>query len=377
MKKNLKVFMYSMAAVMMVSGCSKKTDSAADTTAGTTAVETTEASQAAGETAGTEGSEAETGSAGRVDWGKVESLGSYKGVVYTPMSTEISDEEVEAQIQSLLAANPAIREVERPAEEGDIVNIDYVGKKDGVAFDGGTASGYDLTLGSGQFIDGFEDGLIGTAAGDKVNLDLTFPEEYHSEELAGQAVVFEVTVNSVKESAEAELNDEFIAANTDSATVDEYRKAVREDLEETARLNAENQKMSDVLMKVVEDSEVTVPEESVETVYQEQRAYYEQQVQMFGMDLETWVSYYGIDLETFESDLRTEAAEACKSNAVIMAVAEAENITVEDGDREQLAADYGYPDVDTMIEDAGEDAVDERILMEKAMQFIADNAVEG
>ena len=141
MKKNLKVFMYSMAAVMMVSGCSKKTDSAADTTAGTTAVETTEASQAAGETAGTEGSEAETGSAGRVDWGKVESLGSYKGVVYTPMSTEISDEEVEAQIQSLLAANPAIREVERPAEEGDIVNIDYVGKKDGVAFDGGTASG--------------------------------------------------------------------------------------------------------------------------------------------------------------------------------------------------------------------------------------------
>lgn len=377
MKKNLKVLMYSMAAVMMVSGCSKKTDSAADTTAGTTAAETTEASQAAGETAGTEGSEAETGSAGRVDWGRVESLGSYKGVVYTPMSTEISDEEVEAQIQSLLAANPVIREVERPAEEGDIVNIDYVGKKDGVAFDGGTASGYDLTLGSGQFIDGFEDGLIGTAAGDKVNLDLTFPEEYHSEELAGQAVVFEVTVNTVKESAEAELNDEFIAANTGSATVDEYRKAVREDLEETARLSAENQKMSDVLMKVVEDSEVTVPEESVETVYQEQRAYYEQQVQMFGMDLETWVSYYGIDMETFESDLRTEAAEACKSNAVIMAVAEAENITVEDGDREQLAADYGYPDVDTMIEDAGEDAVDERILMEKAIQFIADNAVEG
>ncbi len=372
MKKSVKVLMCSLAAVMMVSGCSKKTDSTADTTAG----ETTAATQAA-ETTSAAQSQTGDGSDVPVDWGKVEKLGNYKGVVYTPLSTEITDEEVEYQIQSLLAANPEFREVDRPAEEGDIVNIDYVGKKDGVAFDGGTGSGYDLTLGSGQFIDGFEDGLIGTSAGDKVNLDLTFPEQYHSEELAGQAVVFEVTVNSVKESVEAQLNDEFIAANTDSATVDEYRKSVREELEEMARIDAENQKMSDVFTKVVEDSQVTVPEESVQIAYEQQRSYYEQQVQMFGMDLETWLGYYGTDMETFESDLREQAEEVCKSNAVIMAIAQAENITVEDEDREQLAADYGYPDVETMIGDAGEDAVNERILGEKVIQFIADNAVEG
>lgn len=373
MKKSVRVLMCGLAAVMTVSGCSKKADSTADTTgAETTGAETTAA-------AGTTGadSQGETGSAAPIDWGKVEKLGNYIGVTYTPLSTEVTDQEVEDEILSLLAANPNIVEVDRAAKEGDIVNIDYVGKKDGVAFDGGTASGYDLTLGSGQFIDGFEDGLIGVVAGEKVNLDLTFPEEYHSEELAGQAVVFEVTVNSVKESVEAELNDEFIAANTDSATVEEYRRFVREELEEMARSDAENQKMSDVFMKVVEDSEVTVPEESIEAAYQEQRAYYEQQVQMFGVDLETWVGYYGTDMETFEKDLREQAAEICKRNAVIMAVAEAENITVEDEDREQLAADYGYPDVDTMIGDAGEDAVNERILVEKAVKFIADNAVEG
>lgn len=373
MKKSLKVCMWGLAAVMMVSGCSKKAESTPETTPAVTdaSVETT------GDSSDETGTEAQAQEPPvLVDPGKVEKLGDYKGVTFTPLSTEVTDQDVEDRIQSLIAAYPEYQEVERAAQEGDVVNIDYVGKKDGVAFEGGTGEGYDLTLGSGQFIDGFEDGLIGAVKGQELNLDLTFPEQYHSEELAGQAVVFEVKVNEVKERVEPELNDAFIAEHTDSATVEEYRKAVREEMEQMALSNADNQKKSDVFLKVIDDSEVTTPEESIQTTFEQQKSSYEQQAQMFGIDLDTLVSYYGMDLESFESELMELAKEICKQNAVVKAIAEAENITVEDSDREALAEEFGYPDVDTMIENAGADNVDNYIQTEKVVQFIADNAVE-
>lgn len=373
MKKSLKVCMWGLAAVMMVSGCSKKAESTPETTPAVTdaSVETT------GDSSDETGTEAQAQEPPvLVDPGKVEKLGDYKGVTFTPLSTEVTDQDVEDRIQSLIAAYPEYQEVERAAQERDVVNIDYVGKKDGVAFEGGTGEGYDLTLGSGQFIDGFEDGLIGAVKGQELNLDLTFPEQYHSEELAGQAVVFEVKVNEVKEQVEPELNDAFIAEHTDSATVEEYRKAVREEMEQMALSNADNQKKSDVFLKVIDDSEVTTPEESIQTTFEQQKSSYEQQAQMFGIDLDTLVSYYGMDLESFESELMELAKEICKQNAVVKAIAEAENITVEDSDREALAEEFGYPDVDTMIENAGADNVDNYIQTEKVVQFIADNAVE-
>jgi trigger factor len=373
MKKSLKVCMWGLAAVMMVSGCSKKAESTPETTPAVTdaSVETT------GDSSDETGTEAQAQEPPvLVDPGKVEKLGDYKGVTFTPLSTEVTDQDVEDRIQSLIAAYPEYQEVERAAQEGDVVNIDYVGKKDGVAFEGGTGEGYDLTLGSGQFIDGFEDGLIGAVKGQELNLDLTFPEQYHSEELAGQAVVFEVKVNEVKEQVEPELNDAFIAEHTDSATVEEYRKAVWEEMEQMALSNADNQKKSDVFLKVIDDSEVTTPEESIQTTFEQQKSSYEQQAQMFGIDLDTLVSYYGMDLESFESELMELAKEICKQNAVVKAIAEAENITVEDSDREALAEEFGYPDVDTMIENAGADNVDNYIQTEKVVQFIADNAVE-
>lgn len=373
MKKSLKVCMWGLAAVMMVSGCSKKAESTPETTPAVTdaSVETT------GDSSDETGTEAQAQEPPvLVDPGKVEKLGDYKGVTFTPLSTEVTDQDVEGRIQSLIAAYPEYQEVERAAQEGDVVNIDYVGKKDGVAFEGGTGEGYDLTLGSGQFIDGFEDGLIGAVKGQELNLDLTFPEQYHSEELAGQAVVFEVKVNEVKEQVEPELNDAFIAEHTDSATVEEYRKAVREEMEQMALSDADNQKKSDVFLKVIDDSEVTTPEESIQTTFEQQKSSYEQQAQMFGIDLDTLVSYYGMDLESFESELMELAKEICKQNAVVKAIAEAENITVEDSDREALAEEFGYPDVDTMIENAGADNVDNYIQTEKVVQFIADNAVE-
>ena len=175
MKKHVRLTLCCAAAVMLAAGCGKKSDTAETTTA------------------------AETTEAEITDKGEVTKLGQYKGIEVTKEDTTVTDAELDQRIASILQANPEITEItDRPAQEGDTVNIDYVGMKDGVAFDGGTAEGYDLELGSGAFIDGFEDGLIGANVGEERSLNLTFPEDYGNADLAGQAVVFYVTVNKIE-----------------------------------------------------------------------------------------------------------------------------------------------------------------------------------
>ncbi len=374
MKKSLKVSICGLMAAVLVSGCSAKTDSPAEST---TAVQESGSEEAVSSLTLDPGEVVTLGQYTAEVAVKPEvTLGQYKGVSYTPVSQDVTDEEVEEQLTALVNANPTITEVDREAKNGDIVNIDYVGKKDGVAFDGGTASGYDLTLGSQTFIEGFEEGLVGVKAGQKLDLDLTFPEGYPSEDLAGQAVVFEVTVNKVQESVESELNDEFIKANTDFATVDEYRKALREDLEEMAGLNAEDQKMAEVLQTVVKSSEVNVSDQAVQAYYDEQYKSCEDMAQMYGVDTDTIItSFFGMTKEEFEPWLKEMSQEECKIRAVVEAIAQAENLVVEDKDREELAISNGFETVEDLIENAGEDMVNESALRMKVVQFIADNAV--
>ncbi len=302
-------------------------------------------------------------------------LGEYKGVTYTPVKAEVTDEEVETEIQSMLDAYPTVNEVDRAAKEGDVVNIDYVGMKDGVAFDGGTAEGYDLKLGSGSFIDGFEDGLIGAVKGQELSLNLTFPENYGAEDLAGQDVVFDVTVNAVKESIPAELNDEFVQSYTDYDTVDAYRAGVREDLQEAAENAAENQKEADVFLKVVDEATVNLTDDEIKAVYDEQYAMYEEQATAYGMDMDAMVSLYGMDLETFQSQLMIQAEEAAKQQAVVDAIAAAEGITVTDEDRQALADEFGFESVEDMNEQTSEDMADDYILSQKVIDFLVENAV--
>ena len=166
MKKYVRLTLCCAAAVMLASGCGKKSDTAEETTT------------AASET------QAEI-----TDKGEVTKLGQYKGVEVTKQDTTVTEADLDQRIASILKANPEVTEItDRPAQKGDTVNIDYVGMKDGEAFDGGTAEGYDLELGSGVFIDGFEDGLIGANTGEERSLNLTFPEDYTNADLAGQAV---------------------------------------------------------------------------------------------------------------------------------------------------------------------------------------------
>ncbi len=339
MKKFLCICLCGILAVSMVSGCSKQ-----------------------------EGSSDKSSSTVK--------LGEYKGITYTPMSVEVTDEDVDAEVQSLLEAYPTMTSVDRAAELGDTVNIDYVGKLDGEAFDGGTASGTDLELGSGMFIDGFEDGLVGASKGDKLDLNLTFPDPYtNNPDLAGKAVVFEVTVNDVKESNPAELNEDFLSSYTEYTSVDEFMEGTRKQLEDYAQAQAESQKQYDIFTKVMENSEINVSDEDVQAYYEDLYDTYKKQAEAFGIELETMVGYYGMDLATFETQLKAQAEEATKQDAVVRAIAAEENIAVEDADREALAEEFGYETVEAMEEDAGADMVESYILTEKVLDLLVANAV--
>lgn len=358
MKKMIKMAACGLVAAMLVTGCSKEAEKT-ETGATGAAAETVEETIVEMVPDGQESIE----------------LGAYKGLEYTSVGYEITEEDVEMEVQALLDAHPVIVEVKRPAAEGDVVNIDYVGKKDGVAFEGGTAQGYDLKLGSNSFIDGFEDGLIGAEAGQTVNLDLTFPEVYHSAELAGQAVVFEVTVNSIKEHIPATLSNSFVAQYTQYTTVEEYRTGLKEELQAYMDSMSENQMKSELWTQILDTTKVTVSQSAVEEYAKELYDGYVKEAERNSMDIETYISYYGVDLESFKKDMNVMAQGELKTASICRAIADAEGLVITDEDRQELAEQTGYESVEAMIEMNGEFMVDNYILSEKVIQFVVENAV--
>lgn len=355
MKKCVKLALCGFAAMMLLAGCGGKDAEVAETTASadTTAAETEEIT----------------------DKGEITKLGDYKGVEVTKMSTEVTDEELEAKIQSILDANPEYIEItDRAAQNGDITNIDYVGMKDGEAFDGGTAEDYDLELGSGTFIEGFEEGLVGAKTGDELSLNLTFPEDYGNAELAGQAVVFDVTVNSIKEKKEAVLDDSFVQRMSDFTTVDEFRADTLADMEEQKELQAQQQIENDAFLAAVNNSEYNLNQEAVDQQFDQQMSYYNSMIQMYGMTMADYVGIFGMTEDQFKEELKTSAEMAIKQQLLVEAIAEKEGIQVEDADREKIAEQYGT-DLKTLQESYGEEAVDETVMIYNVVNFIKENAV--
>ncbi|MCC8126770.1 MAG: trigger factor [Clostridiales bacterium] len=353
MKKYTRLLLCAAVAALAATGCKSNTENSADAT--TAAEETTAAAEE------------------ELDPGTVTTLGEYVGVELTKDSTEVTDEELETRIQSILDANPEYTEVTRAAEEGDIVNIDYVGLKDGEAFDGGTAEGYDLELGSGAFIDGFEDGLIGVKTGEQRDLNLTFPENYGSEELAGQDVVFQVTVNAVKEVSDAVLDDSFVQRMSDFGTVDEFRADLLKDMEEEKEELAEQALQVAALQAVIGNSELDVNADAVEQQVNNQLAYYESMVQMYGMTLDDYVSIYGMTADQFTEELRTMVETSLEQQLVVNAISEAENMEVNDDDL-QFTADQLQMDLDELKENYAEE-LDAQAMVYKVVNYIIDNAV--
>lgn len=351
MKKNVRLILCCAAVVMLAAGCGKKSD----TTETTTAAETTEAEI--------------------TDKGEVTKLGQYKGIEVTKEDTTVTDAELDQRIASILQANPEITEItDRPAQNGDTVNIDYVGMKDGVAFDGGTAEGYDLELGSDAFIDGFEDGLIGANVGEERSLNLTFPEDYGNADLAGQAVVFDVTVNKIEEKKNAILDDAFVQRVSDFSTVDEFKADTMAALQEEKEQSAEQQVEDDAFAAAVDNSEYSLNEAAVEQQYNNQLTYYENMFSSYGFTMESYAEMIGQTEDEFKETLHTAAENAIKQQLLIDAVAEKEGLTVEDADRESLAENYGT-DLKTLQDTYGEDMVDQTALIYKVVEFIGSNAV--
>lgn len=349
MKKFVKMTLCGLAVMTTLAGCAKKDAEVAETSA----AETEEI----------------------VDKGEISKLGQYKGVEVTKISTEVTDEELEASIQSILRANPEYIEItDRKAQDGDIVNIDYVGMKDGEAFEGGTAEGYDLELGSNIFIEGFEDGLIGAETGAEVSLDLTFPENYVNAELAGQAVVFDVTVNAIKEKKEAVLDDSFVQRISDFTTVDEFRADTLADLQESKESRAEQQIEKDALLAAMNNSEYNLNQAAVDQQYDQQLSYYNSMSQMYGMTMADYAAMLGMTEDEFKAELKIASENAIKQQLLVEAIAEKEGFQVEDADREAIAEQYGT-DLKTLQDTYGEEAVDETANIYKVVNFIKENAV--
>lgn len=352
MKKYVKLTLCGLAALMLIAGCSKKDNT------DTTPAESTEESKAA------------------VEKGKVTKLGEYKGVEVTKASTEVTDEELDTRIQSILDANPEYVEItDRAAQIGDTVDIDYVGMKDGEAFEGGTAQDYKLELGSGSFIDGFEDGLVGAETGAELSLNLTFPDPYpNNPDLAGQKVVFDVTVNGIEEKKDAVLDDNFVQRMSDFATVDEWKADTLADMEAEKEKAADQQLESSAFMAAVNNSEFELNQEAVDENYDNQLAYYTSMVQVYGMTLETYVSMFGMTEDQFKEELKNSAELAIKQQLLSQAIAEKEGLTVEDADRQPIADQYGM-DIATLQDTYGAEAVDEQAMLFKVVDFIKENAV--
>lgn len=357
MKKYVKLTLCGLAALAVVTGCSKKEESTAETTAAETSVAETRAEI--------------------TDFGKMVKLGTYKGVEVTKMDTTVTEEDVDNQIEKILAANPEyIAVTDRAAQNGDRLDIDFVGKLDGEAFDGGTAEGYKLTLGSHAFIDGFEDGLVGAENGQKLDLNLTFPENYGSAELAGQAVVFEVTVNAIEEVKDAVMDDAFVQRVSDFNTVDEYRADVMRALQEAKEQMADQQLENDAYFAALNNSEYELNQDAVDQYYDEQIDYHNSIASMYGFaGIEDYAStVYQMDNDTFESYIRESAENAVKEKLMMEEIIKAENLVADDDDIAVVAEKLGM-DAETMKNSYGEDKAKEYALFFQILDLIKENAV--
>lgn len=386
MKKCRTLLTLVLCAVMMTA-CTEQAVETETTEAGATAAAeaTTAAGTATEETAaGTTDPDAINEAVAALDvtepdsLGSVNSMGNYKGLaVTTSEHTVISAEEALEYINDSILPDYT-EEVTDAIKEGDTANIDYEGKENGVAFDGGTAQGYDLEIGSGSFIDGFEDGLIGKKAGETVDLELTFPEDYQSEDLAGHTVIFTVKINSV--TRPMELNEAFVkkfAADMGESftTVEELKAYAQEQLQNANDVTEKQELYLAAVEKAVEAADITAAEEAITyTINSYVTNYASSMEASYGIDLGTMLSYYGMSLEDFIDYYEEYALESVKQRLLLQKVAQEEGLSVTEEDVKAFAESNGY-DVDALKESVGEKLLNELVLEDLANKVLVDNAV--
>ena len=282
-------------------------------------------------------------------------LGEYKGVKVEKEELKVTDEKVNEEIERLRVGAAKLKEVEEgaAAELNDVTNIDFEGFIDGVAFDGGKAEGFDLTLGSKNFIDTFEDQIVGHKKGDEFDVNVTFPENYGAENLAGKPAVFKVKVNSIKRREETELNDD-LAKELGFDSMEDLKNKTKENITKREESRIENDFRNKVVEKVAEGTEVEVPEGLIQKEIQYKVNEFAQQLQMQGMSLNQYFEMTGQDLEKMRETLREPAKKSLKTQLILDEIAKAENIAASDEDVnaevEKMAEMYGV-DKDVILED--------------------------
>lgn len=301
----------------------------------------------------------------------------YKEIAVTVSpKQEVLDEDVDDEIRSEASDAGLGKQItDGKVKDGDTVNIDYVGKKDGEAFDGGTASGVDLEIGSGTYIDGFESGLVGVKIGDTVDLDLTFPEDYGAEDLAGQDVVFTVTVNYVQ--GEPELNDDLADKLTDgeTKTIDELRKSVREDLEAQNEEDYNRELYSEIFSQLVEIYPISeYPQDFIDYYVSNNMSQLQQQAEAESESLDDMLKQaYGTDSDQMKDYFTTYAEQLLQQRIILGAIAKKENITLSDEDFQKIIKDYADQygiTVDDLLSYYNEKDIRESELENKVMEYL-------
>ena len=310
-------------------------------------------------------------------------LGKYKGVQVTKVDTTVTDEEVDNAVEAERQKNARMVTVtDRAAANGDTAVIDYEGSVDGVPFEGGKAENHSLELGSHSFIDTFEDQIVGHNAGDEFDVNVTFPTEYHAAELAGKPAVFKVKLHEIKVKELPELNDEFAQDVSEFDTLAEYKADVRKHLEVEKENEAKRTKEDEAITKIIEKSEMEIPEAMIETQCENMVNDFAQRIAQSGLTMEQYMQFSGMTLDKLKEQVRPEAETRIKSSLVLEQIAKDENIEISDeevdAEIERMAAQYGM-EADKLKEYMGESektSMKRDLAVTKAVDLIMENVKE-
>ena len=311
-------------------------------------------------------------------------LGADKGVTVDKVDTEVTEEEVTAEIDKERGKNARTVEVtDRAVKQGDIATIDFEGFLNGVSFDGGKEENYPLTIGSHAFIPGFEEGLIGAEIGKEIEINVTFPEEYQEEDLAGKDVVFKCLVKKLQEKELPELDDDFVGdVSEESDTVEEYREEIRRKLTNKKAEEAKRVKENAAVEAVIANAQMEIPDAMVETQQRQMAQDYAQRMRYQGISMEQYMQYTGMTAQMILDQMKPQALKSIQSRLVLEAVVEAEKIeaTEEEIEEEikQIAESYkkGIDEVKDILGEEGRKQAKEDVCIKKAIDLIVANAVE-
>ena len=310
-------------------------------------------------------------------------LGQYKGVEVTKVETEVTDEDVANELKKIQEQNSrTISVAERAVKDGDMTVIDFEGFVDGEAFEGGKGENYPLTIGSHSFIDNFEDQIIGMNIGDEKEINVTFPEEYHAEELKGKPATFKVKVNEIKEKQLPELDDDFAQDVSDFDTMDAYKESLVKQIADRKANEAKVKKEDEAMEKIIEAAKMDIPEAMVDTQVNRMAEDFARRLQQQGLSIEQYFQYTGMTAQKVLEDMKPEALTRIKSRLVLEAIVKAENIEVSEDEVNaelQKMADMYKMELEKVKELMGENEekqIKEDLAVQKAVDLIVDTAVE-